>query len=148
MKVILLVDVKGTGKKGDVCNVSDGFAQNFLLKTKKAIIADNSSLNENSQAKQAKQYHYDQDKKSAEQLKEKLKNVSVIVKIKGGENGRTFGSVTNTEIAQQLETLGYKIDKKQIILKAPIKNAGNYEVEIKLFVGIVAKIKVMVEITK
>ncbi len=146
MKVILLVDVKGTGKKGDVCEVSAGYAQNFLLKTKKAKIADNTALNENKQAKQAKEYHYEQDKLRAQAMKEKLNNVEVFVSIKGGENGRTFGSVTTAEIAQALKQQGYEIDKKQINLAQSIKNAGTYDVEIKLFVGITAKIKVIVEV--
>ena len=148
MQVVLLVDVKGTGKKGDICKVSDGYAQNFLLKTGKAKIADNSALNENAQAKQAKQYHYEQDKLKAEQLKAQLDNVSIILKIKAGENGRTFGSINSQEIASELNSKGYKVNKKQILLKEPIKNAGRYTVEAKLFTGIVAKFVVSVEATQ
>lgn len=148
MKVILLVDVKGTGKKGDVCNVSDGFAQNFLLKTKKAKVADNSALNENTQAKKAKEYHYEQEKKSALELKSILDNQSVTVYIKGGENGRTFGSVTSSEISEALAKNGYKVDKKQIVLAQPIKLEGTYTVDVKLFTQIVAKIMVNVVVKK
>lgn len=146
MKVVLLADVKGTGKKGDICNVSDGFAQNFLLKTGKAKIADNSALNENAQAKQAKEFHYEQDKQHALNLKSKLDNETLTLSVKGGENGKTFGSVTSQEIVQGLKALGYNIEKKQIVLAQPIKNAGVYDIDIKLFVGIVAKIKLVVEI--
>lgn len=146
MKVILLTDVKGTGKKGDICNVSDGFAQNFLLKTKKAKIADNSALNENAQAKQAKEYHYEQDKQRAQELKTKLDCETINLTIKGGENGRTFGSVTSQEIATSLNQKGYKVDKKQIVLNSPIKNAGTFDVDIKLFAQITAKVKVVVQI--
>lgn len=146
MQVVLLVDVKGTGKKGDICKVSDGYAQNFLLKTGKAKIADNTALNENAQAKQAKQYHYEQDKLRAEELKSRLDSANITLKIKGGENGRTFGSINSQEIATELNNKGYKVDKKQILLKEPIKNAGRYTVEAKLFTGIIAKFVVVVEI--
>lgn len=145
MQVVLLVDVKGTGKKGDICKVSDGYAQNFLLKTGKAKIADNSALNENAQAKQAKQYHYEQDKLKAEQLKKKLDSVCVTLKIKVGENGRTFGSINSQEISNELIKQGYQVEKKQILLKEPIKSVGRYTVEAKLFTGIVAKFVVVVE---
>ena len=146
MKVILLTDVKGTGKKGDLCDVSDGFAQNFLLKTKKAKIADNCAINESNQAKKAKEYHYEQDKQKALQLKSKLDNVVLNMNIKGGNNGKAFGSITSLEIAIELKKQGYGVDKKQIMLNAPIKLSGAYDVELKLFVGIVAKIVVKVEI--
>lgn len=146
MKVILLTDVKGTGKKGDICNVSDGYAQNFLLKTNKAKIADNCAINENKQAKQAKEYHYEQDKQKAIELKGKLDSVSLNLSIKGGSNGKAFGSITSLEIATELKKQGYNVDKKQIILKEPLKLSGKYDVEIKLFVGIVSKISVVVEV--
>lgn len=146
MKVILLTDVKGTGKKGDICNVSDGYAQNFLLKTKKAKIADNCAINENKQAKQSKEYHYEQDKQKALELKSELDNVSLTLSIKGGSNGKAFGSITSQEIATELKKQGYNVDKKQIVLKDPLKLSGKYDVEIKLFVGIVAKISVVVEV--
>ncbi len=146
MKVVLLTDVKGTGKKGDICEVSAGYAQNFLLKTGKAKIADNCAINENKQAKQAKEFHYEQDKQKALNLKKELDGITVNVSIKGGENGRTFGSVTNQEIAVALEKKGYKIDKKQIVVSQPIKLEGVYDIDIKLFTQIVAKIKVSVEV--
>lgn len=145
MKVVLLADVKGTGKKGDVVEVSDGFAKNFLLKNKKAVVADNTALNLNKQAKDAKNYHYEQDKQAAISLAEKLKDVSVVLEVKGGENGKTFGSVTNKEIAEGLNKQGLNIDKKQIVLKDPIKNAGEYSIEAKLFAGVSTKFKVIVK---
>lgn len=147
MKVVLLADVKGTGKKGEICEVSAGYAQNFLIKTGKAKIADNCAINENKQAKQAKEYHYEQDKQNALNLKKQLDGLTVRVSIKGGENGRTFGSVTSQEIAFALEKQGFRVDKKQIIVNQPIKNEGIYDIDIKLFTQIIAKIKVSVEIS-
>ena len=146
MKVILLQDIKGTGKKGDICEVSDGFAQNFLLKTGKAKIANNSAINENQQQKAAKDFHYNQDKQNAQQLAEKLKNVTLNFSIKGGDNGKIFGSLTSAEIADQLNKDGYEVSKKQIVLTSPIKYAGRYTIDIKLFVGVLAKITVVVEV--
>ena len=146
MKVVLLADVKGTGKKGDVVEVSDGFAKNFLLKNKKAVVADNTALNLNKQAKDAKNYHYEQDKQAAIALSEKLKDVCITLEVKGGEKGKTFGSVTTKEIAEGLTVKGLNVDKKQIVLKDAIKNAGEYLIEAKLFAGVSAKFKVIVKI--
>lgn len=148
MKVILLSDVHGTGKKGEIVEVSQGFAQNFLIKRGKAKIADNSTLNEHSQLENAKQYHYEQDLAKANELAKKLAGVQAVVKIKGGENGKTFGSVTSQEIADSLQQQGFSVNKKQIVLTEPIKSAGMYVVDAKLFVGVVAKVKVLVEIEK
>lgn len=146
MKVILLVDVKGTGKKGDICEVSDGFAQNFLLKTKKAKIADNTAINESNQAKKAKEFHYEQDRQKALELQKKLNNITLNMAIKGGENGRAFGSITSQEISVELKKMGYEIDKKQIILKDAIKTKGTFGVEVKLFTQIVAKLILIVNL--
>ena len=146
MKVILLQDIKGTGKKGDIVDVSAGFAQNFLLKTGKAKVASNSAINENQQQKQAKDFHYNQDKQKAQELAQKLKDVTLCFEIKGGDNGKIFGSLTSAEIAEQLKKDGYDVNKKQIVLNSPIKYAGRYSVDIKLFVGVTAKITVVVEV--
>ncbi|MGN1212712.1 MAG: 50S ribosomal protein L9 [Christensenellales bacterium] len=146
MKVILLQDIKGTGKKGDIVDVSAGFAQNFLLKTGKAKVASNSAINENQQQKQAKDFHYNQDKQKAQELAQKLKDVTLHFGIKGGDNGKIFGSLTSAEISDQLKKDGYDVSKKQIVFNSPIKYAGRYMVDIKLFVGVTAKITVVVEI--
>ncbi len=146
MKVVLLEDVKGTGKKGEIKDVSTGFAQNFLLKNGKAKIADNTAINESNNSKQAKEYHYNQDLLKAKNLADKLKDITVTLKIKGGADGRTFGSVTNKEIADELVKMGYEVSKKQVVLSNPIKNAGRYNVEAKLFTGVTAKFIVVVEI--
>ena len=146
MKVILLADVKGTGKKGDLVDVSDGFAQNFLLKQKKAKVADNSAINQKQMADKAKEYHYEQDLQKARELAQKLKDVQVKFAMKAGDNGKIFGSITSAEISEELKKLGYEISKKQIVLDSPIKYAGNYVIEAKLFVGVVAKIKIEVKV--
>lgn len=146
MKVLLLEDIKGTGKKGEIKDVSTGYAQNFLLKNGKAKIADNSAINESNNSKAAKEYHYNQDLQKAKELAEKLKNVTVTLKIKGGADGRTFGSVTSKEISEELIKMGYEVNKKQIVLNNSIKNAGRYNVEAKLFSGVIAKFIVIVEI--
>lgn len=140
MKVVLLVDVKGTGKKGDICEVSAGFAQNFLLKTGKAKVADNCAVNENKQAKQAKEFHYEQDRQKALGLKSKLDNLEIFLQAKVGDNGKIFGSITSQEICAELKNKGFDIDKKQIVLKEPIKTCGKHEIIVKLFIEISAKI--------
>lgn len=148
MKVILLQDIKGTGKKGDVCEVSAGFAQNFLLKTGRAKIADNTALNEHQNKKVAEDFHYAQSKKEAEELAKKLNTVTLNYAVKSGDNGKIFGSITSAELAEQLKKMGYDISKKQIVLPNPIKFAGRYEIEVKLFVGVSAKLAVVIEQTK
>lgn len=146
MKVILLVDVKGTGRKGEIVDVSDGFAQNFLLKQKKAKLADNSAINQKQMSDKAKEYHYEQDKQKAAEIAKKLDSHVLHFAVKAGDNGKIFGSITSAEIADELKKDGYEISKKQIILDNPIKYAGVYKIEIKLFVGIVAKLQVEVRV--
>ena len=146
MKVILLEDVKGTGKKGDLCEVSDGYARNFLLKNKKAKVADNTAINQKNMQDSAKDFHYQQNLNSAKETAKKLENVVLYFQVKGGEHGKIFGSLTSAEIASQLAKDGYDISKKQIVLESPIKFAGRYTVDIKLFVGVVAKIAIVVNV--
>ncbi len=142
MKVLLLVDVKGTGKKGEIKEVSDGYANNFLLKTGKARKADTSALSENKIKKQAEEYHKEMEKQQAEKLAEQIKNKTIIIEIKCGENGKTFGSVTAKEISQKLSDLGFEIDKRKIELKEPIKVAGVYQITIKLHPEVKTELKV------
>lgn len=146
MKVILLVDVKGTGKKGDLVEVSDGFAQNFLIKQKKAKLADSTAINQKQMADNAKQYHYEEELKAAKELALKLKEITLNFEMKAGDNGKIFGSITSAEIADELKKQGYEISKKQIVLDSPIKFAGKYTIEAKLFVGVIAKFIVNVEV--
>ena len=146
MKVILLADVKGTGKKGDLVEVSDGYAQNFLLKQKRAKLADNSAINQKQMADKAKEYHYEQDLQKAKDTAQKLKSVEVKFAVKAGDNGKIFGSITSAEIADELKKLGYEVSKKQIVLDSPIKFAGKYVVDIRLFQGVVAKLNIKVDV--
>ena len=121
MKVVLLTDVRGTGKKGEIKEVADGYAQNFLIKTGKARKADNGAISENKRKQEANDYHKEMQKQDALSLASKIKDLTVVVKIKCGENGKTFGSVTTKEIADGLQKLGFNIDKRKIELKEPLK---------------------------
>lgn len=144
MKVVLLADVKGLGKKGELCNASDGYARNFLFPKKLAIEADNSALNELKNREEAAAHHKQEEIKAAKELAAKLEGKTVTVKAKAGSNGRLFGSVTSKEIAAQIkDTLGVEIDRKKMSV-ADIKNFGEYTAEIKLYQGIVAKLTVSV----
>lgn len=145
MKVLLLTDVRGTGKKGEIKEVADGYANNFLLKTGKAKRADNEALSENKNRKEAQDYHKEQERLAAVALGEKLKNLTVNVKIKCGENGKTFGSITAKEIADALQKLGYSVDKRKIELSAPIKTVGSYTAKARLHSEV--QVNLTVEVT-
>ncbi len=144
MKVILKADVKGSGKKGDILEVSDGYAKNFLLKKGLAEIATSSGINEINQRKNADEFHKAENIKAQKELAAKLNGVTVPVSIRAGENGKVFGSVTTEKISSALLELGYEVDKKRIVTKEPIKNVGEYEVEVKFIEGVSAKIKIVV----
>ena len=146
MKVILLEDVKGTGKKGQIVEVSDGFAQNFLIKQKKAKVADNTAINQKQMSDNAKQYHYEQNKSAAQELANKLNSITLHFSVKAGDNGKIFGSITGAEIADELKKDGFEVSKKQIVLDSPIKYAGLYKVQVKLFTGISAKLSVEIKV--
>ena len=145
MKVILLEDVKSLGKKDQIVEVSDGYARNFVLKKKLGIEATPKNLNE----LKLKKAH--EDKVAAERLDEakalgeKINASKVVLPIKLGEGGRTFGSISSKEIAEALKTqLATEVDKKKINLKEPIKTAGTHEVEVKLHTQVTAKLTVEV----
>ncbi len=144
MKVVLLADVKGHGKKGELCNVSDGYARNFLFPKKLAVEADNAALNELKNREESAAHHKQEEIKAAKETASKLEGKTVVIKAKAGSGGRLFGSVTSKEIAQEIKNaLGIEIDKKK--MNAPdIKNFGEYTAEIKLYQGIVAKLTVKV----
>ena len=145
MKVVLLKDVKGSGKAGDIIEAKDGFAQNFLIKKGLAKVADNSALNENKAQKQAQEFHRQEQLKANKELRDKLHGTKVSIVAKSGANGKFFGSITNKEIADKLNDLGFDIDKKKIVLPSPIKATGNYGVNVKISPEETAKI--LVEIT-
>ena len=142
MKVVLLADVKGTGKKGEIKEVADGYAKNFLIKTGKARVADKGAISENEMRKASNDYHKEMEKQSAQELGKKMNNIKLVVGIKCGENGKTFGSITSKEISEGLAKLGYEIDKRKIELKEPLKTIGNYQISIKLHPEVEAQIRV------
>lgn len=145
MKVILLADVKGHGKKGELCNVSDGYARNFLFPKKLAVEADNTALNELRNREESVAHHKQEEINAAKNTAQLLEGKSVKIKAKAGSNGKLFGSVTSKEIAAEIEkTLKIKIDRKKMQV-ADIKNFGEYTAEIKLYQGISTKITVIVE---
>ena len=140
MKVILQADVKGQGKKGDIINVSDGYARNYLFKNNLAIEATASSINSIQIKKEAEEHRRKVEKAEAEALVERLKNVTLTVRIRAGENGKLFGALNTQAIADALAEQGIEIDKKKIVLKDPIKTVGEYTVEVRLMEGVAAKI--------
>ena len=144
MKVVLLQDVKGHGKKGELCNVSDGYARNFLFPKKLAVEADNAALKELKNREEAAAHHKKEEIAAAQNTANALNGKEVVIKAKAGSNGKLFGSVTSKEIAAEIKNkLGIEIDKKKMSV-ADIKNFGEYTAEIKLYQGIVAKITVKV----
>lgn len=145
MKVILQKDVKALGKKGEVVEVSEGYAKNFLLKGKLAIIADAKNMNVLKTQEGSKMFKRERDSEEAKKLAEKMKDMKLTFKVKAGEGGKLFGSVTAKDISDKLLS-DYKIetDKKKVFLDDAIKTAGITVVEIKLFEGVIGKIKVEV----
>ncbi len=145
MKVILLQDVKGTGKKGDVCEVSDGYARNMLFKKNLAKEATAVEVNSLKIKKEAEEFHRREEEKRLTALAKEIHGKKVTCSAFAGANGKIFGAITSAEISAALSKIGYEIDKKKIILQEPIKKTGTYEVEIKLISGIPCKIKVEVQ---
>ncbi len=148
MKVILKQDVKGQGKKGDIVNVNDGYARNFLIPKGLAVEATADAVNSAILKKQAAEYHKEMERKEALAAKQRLDNLTVSLKVKCGESGKIFGSITSAQISDKLSEMGYNVDKKKIVLKEPIKNAGTYTLDVKLYPEITAKLKVIVESEK
>ena len=144
MKVILKADVKGSGKKGDILEVSDGYAKNFLLKRGLAELATASGINAVEQKRTADAFHKAENLKAQKELAARIDGSEVTGPIRTGKNGKVFGSVTTEKIADALSSLGYEVDKKKITTKEPLKNVGTYEAEIRLMENVSAKIKVHV----
>lgn len=145
MKIILLQDVKGQGKKGEVVDVNDGYARNFLIKKGLAEVATASKLNDLMQKNSAAAFHKSEELKAMRALAAEINGKTFAVKIKAGQAGKVFGSVTSLNVSDALKTAGYDIDKKKIILPAPIKTLGEYDVDLKLAEGVSSKIKINVE---
>ena len=144
MKVLLNADVKGTGKKGEVVEVADGFGRNFLLKKGLTSPATAANVNEAAQKKAAQEFHKAEEVKALKALAEQLNGKTVSVKIKTGENGKTFGSVSTSHVASALAGIGFDIDKKKIKMDA-VKTLGAFQAEVRLMEGVSAKITVNVE---
>ena len=145
MKVILLQDVKGKGKKGQMLEVSDGYARNFMLPKKLAIEATPDAINTMKMNDKATQERIAREKAEALEISKKLRAMTLVVKAKGGGAGRLFGAVTNAEIASALEKQGVKLDKRKIVLNETIKNVGTYTATCKLGYEISAPLTVKIE---
>jgi large subunit ribosomal protein L9 len=146
MKVILNADVQGKGKKGQVVSVSDGYARNFLFPKKLAVEANAANLNAAEKAKRTDEHRRQVELENARALAEKLKEVKVIVKAKCGEGTRLFGSVTTQELADAIkEQFGYDIDKKKIVLDAPVKELGEYTALVRVYTDVATEIGFKVE---
>lgn len=146
MKVILIKDVKGSGKAGDVLNVADGYARNFLLARGFAIEATAKNVNDLAGKKAAEQHRLDVAKSEAEATAKNLNGKTLVFKAKAGQNGKLFGSVTSATISEMLKKqFGENVDKKKIVLASDIKAYGDYSVEIKMTQGVSAKMTVKVE---
>ncbi|NLP30453.1 MAG: 50S ribosomal protein L9 [Clostridiales bacterium] len=146
MKVILLQDVKGLGKAYDVVNVNDGYARNFLLPRKLVEEATPKNLKQIEKYKKELAEKRAEDLESARALAKKIDEIQVKLTTKSGEGGRLFGSITSKDIAEGLlDQHGIDVDKKKFVLENPIKQTGEHQIDIKLFQGVVAKLKVVVE---
>ena len=145
MKVILKADIKGVGKKDEIINASDGYVRNFLFPKNLAVEADNKNMSELKARENSKKYQKNQEKEKAIEISEQMSKITLKIGVKAGENGKIFGGVSSKEIAQELEKQ-YKIaiDKKKIDLKETIKTVGIRTIEIKLFEGVIGKLKVQV----
>ncbi len=145
MKVILTEDVKSLGKKGDIVEVSDGYARNFILKTKKGVEANSKNMNDLKLKKANDEKHAQEQYEAAQELGKKIGAGKVELSIKTGEGGKAFGSVSSKEIAAEAKArLGLDIDKKKIQLKETIKTLGTFEVPVKLHPKVTANLTVVV----
>ena len=145
MKVILQADVKGTGKKGQICEVSDGYARNFLIPQKLAVEATSGNMQDIAHKKAMEDKRKEKEKQDALALAKQLNDLRVTIAVKTGEGGRLFGSVTNKEIADTLKKAHkIEIDKRKIEMKESVKNLGTYTVHVKLHPDVSAELKVSV----
>ena len=146
MKVILLDNIKGVGKKDQIINAADGYARNYLLPKKLAVEANNENMSKLQAKEDSNKYKKDLEKQEAEAIAKKLKDIVLTITVKAGDNGKIFGGVTSKEISEELNKQ-YKIaiDKKKITMQQTIKTLGVFNVEIKLFEGVIGKLKVEVK---
>ncbi len=144
MKVVLIKDVKGSGKAGDIIEAKDGYARNYLIKNGLAKIADAQAINDNQNQKKAAAFHHSEMLKANKELKEKLHGTTVSITAKCGEGGKFFGAITNKEISEKLLELGFNVDKKKIVLDSNIKTVGDYKVSVRISAEETAVINVKV----
>ena len=143
MKVILLENVKGVGKKDEIINANDGYARNFLLPKKLAVEANNQNLAKLKSKQESNEHKKMTEKQEAEDLAKKLEKIILKIQVKAGENGKIFGGVTAKEIADRLQSQhNFKVDKKKIDLKETIKQTGMFTIDLKLCEGVNAKLKI------
>lgn len=145
MKVMLLADVKGQGKKDQIINVSDGYARNFLFPKKLAVEADAKAMADAKNKEEARLYKIEQDKAAARELAAKLEGVTVKIKASAGADGRLYGSITTSDVAETLkEQHGIELDRRKIVADGAIKAFGTYQLEVKLYPEISGKINLVV----
>ena len=145
MKVILKQDVKGVGKKDQVINAADGYARNFLFPKGLAVPADTGNMNNLQAKKDSNAFRKGEELKEAKEIAEKLKNITIKMKIKAGENGKLFGGVTAKEIAEAIKKdHNIEVDKKKVMLKETITVAGVTKVDINLYEGVIAPVSIMI----
>lgn len=145
MKVLLLADVKGQGKKDEIVNVSDGYARNFLFPKKLAVVADNKAISDAKGREDAKRHKIEVDKAAANDIKQRMDAVQVKITQSAGADGRLYGSVTSSDIAEELKAQhGIEIDRRKIQMDGAIKTFGTYDLDVKLYPEIVGKVHVLV----
>ena len=145
MKVILLADVKGQGKKDQLVEVSDGYARNFLLPRKLAKPADNQAVTELRNKQAAAQHKIDTDRANAKEIAEKLTTFQLLFRVGASEDGRLYGAITSKDIAEKLAAdHGITVDKRKITMADPIKAYGSYEVDVRLYTDVSGKIRLIV----
>lgn len=145
MKVVLLQDVKAQGKKNDIVEVSEGYARNFLFPKKLAIVADAKAINDIKNKKSSEAHKIELERQAAKEQVAKLEGITVKLSVEGGSEGRLYGAVTAKDIAEALKSqFGVEIDKRKIVLDAPIKAYGTYKLDAKLYQEITGKVTVMV----
>ena len=143
MKVILTQDIKGVGKKDEIINANDGYARNFLLPRKMAVEANSKNMSLLQGRKDSANFKKEQEKENALKIQDKLSKIMLKIKVKAGGNGKIFGSITSKEIATELKNqYNIDIDKKKVLLKDSIKEIGVFNIEIKLYEGIIGKLKI------
>ncbi|TGA98676.1 50S ribosomal protein L9 [Sporolactobacillus shoreae] len=144
MKVIFVKDVKGKGSQGDVKEVSEGYARNYLFPQNLAVPANKGSMNQLEAQKKRKKQLEEEERRNAEELKQKIEKITIELKAKSGEGGRLFGSITSKQIAQAFRKMEITIDKRKIDLPEPIRTLGFTDVPLKLHPEVTAKVKVHV----